>query len=108
MQIKYEVEISKDAVIVNLKRLTNQIYKLLPSREEGLDWTKPLSSIIEEVAGIHSLFYNKQECLFKLLSKLEGLYSLTNEDDFLLYRSIIFECLSLLGEMVKVCQDSLI
>ena len=42
----------------------------MPSREEGLDWTKPLSSIIEEVAGIHSLFYNKQECLFKLLSKI--------------------------------------
>jgi hypothetical protein len=42
--------------------------------------------------------------LFKLLSKLEGLLLLTDENDFMLYRSVIFECLGLLGELNK-CLD---
>ena len=30
-------EITKEAIIENLKKLTNQIYKLLPNREEAID-----------------------------------------------------------------------
>lgn len=105
MVLKYQIEIDNAAIIVNLKRLTNQVYKLLPSREEGLDWIRPLQMIIEEIAGIGRLFLNQQDILFKLLSKLEGLFTLTKETDFLIYRSVIFECLSLIGELVSICQD---
>jgi hypothetical protein len=35
-------KISADAVKFNLKRLTNQVYKLLPLREEGGNWKLPL------------------------------------------------------------------
>lgn len=104
MVLKYQIEIDNEAIIVNLKRLTNQVYKLLPSREEGLDWIRPLQMIIEEIAGIERLFLDQQTILFRLLSKLEGLFTLTKEDDFLTYRSVIFECLSLIGELVSLCQ----
>ena len=31
------IEIKNEAIAYNLKRLTNQIYKLLPNREENID-----------------------------------------------------------------------
>ena len=37
MITKYNTEISSDVIIVNIKRLINQTYKLLPNREEGID-----------------------------------------------------------------------
>ena len=44
------------------------------------------------------------EIYFPLLNKLEGLYSLTEENDFLCYRRIIFECLGLMNELQeKLC-----
>lgn len=37
MITKYDNEISNDIIVNNLKRLINQTYKLLPSREEGIE-----------------------------------------------------------------------
>lgn len=108
MEIKYKQEIVNEAILVNLKRLTNQVYKLLPLREESGDWARPLETIIEEIAGMSRLLVGQQVILFKLLSKLEGLQILQEPKDFMLYRSIIFECLSLLGELGKKCQDQTI
>ena len=51
-----------------------------------------------------SLFFNQHTILFTLICKLEGLFKLTEENDFLLYRGIIFECLNLLSELNKSCQ----
>lgn len=101
---KYNIDISNDAIIENLKRITNQIYKLLPSREEGLDWKTPLSTIVEELSGMHSLLFDQQEIIFSILCKLEGLYTLVDQDDFLLYRRTIFDCLNLMSNLVKACQ----
>jgi len=39
------------------------------------------------------------ETYFPLLNKLEGLYSLTDENDFLCYRRTIFECLGLMNNL---------
>lgn len=105
MLLKYDFDINNDAVLVNLRRLTNQIYKLLPLREEGGDWRKPLSTIMEELAGMDRLFLGQHSVLFKLSCKLEGLFELTEENDFMLYRGVIFECLGLLGELEKICRD---
>ena len=44
------VSISKSTIDNNLKRIINQVYKLLPLREEGKDWEKPLDTLIEELA----------------------------------------------------------
>ena len=100
----YNVYIENKAIEVNLKRITNQVYKLLPSREEGSDWEKPLSTIIEELAGMNRVLVGQHEILFPLLCKLEGLFILTQEDDFFLFRRTIFECLSLINELSEQCQ----
>ena len=85
------------AIQKNLMRLINQIYKLLPQREEEKDWKTPLSTIIEELLGMIDLL--NQEKLFSLLCKLQGLNHLEQEEDFPLYRRIIFDCLTFLNEI---------
>ena len=105
MLLKYDIEIDNQTILANLKRLTNLVYKLLPNREEHLDWEKPLETIIEELAGMSRLFVGQQETYLTLIAKLEGLFTLNKEEDFLLFRRIIFECLSLLNEIGKICQE---
>ena len=105
MKIKYDSEISAEAIKLNLKRLTNQIYKLLPNREEGIDWQAPLQTIIEEFAGMDRLLIDQHEILFQLLCKLEGFPTLGNEEDFFEYRRSIFESLGLVSILIKQCQD---
>ena len=98
-------DINKEAITANFKRLTNQIYKLLPNREENIDWQTPLTTIIEEISGMDRLLIEQHEILFTLLCKLNGLFDLTEEDDFFLYRRTIFECLNLMSALKeKICQ----
>ena len=42
MVLKYEIDIDDLTIHNRLQNLINQTYKLLPSREEGADWEKPL------------------------------------------------------------------
>ena len=105
MVLKYSLSIDKNAIQSNLKRLTNQIYRLLPTREEGGDWRRPLETIMEELAGMSRLFFDQQAILFKLFCKLEGLFTLGAEHDFMLYRGVIFECLGLLSQLQQKCLD---
>lgn len=107
MLIKYGAVIQDSSVYFNLKRITNQVYKLLPSREEGTDWEKPLATLIEELAGMDKILIDHHDILFPLLCKLEGLSLLQNEQDFDLYRRTIFECLGLISELMKICQNYL-
>lgn len=102
--LNYNCEIDNTAIVTHLHKLINQVYKLLPSREEGLDWQKPLSALIEEFAGMNRLFSDHQTILFTLLCKLEGLFELDQEQDFDLYRKTIFECLNLLSELKTYVQ----
>lgn len=99
MILRYGAEIDKSAIDKNLNRITNQIYKLLPSREEKSDWQKPLTTIIEELAGMDRLLFDQHEVLFPLLCKLEGLFLLSEDKDFFLYRRTIFECLGLINNI---------
>jgi len=45
--LKYGVSIDKESFSINIKRIINQLYKILPMREEGKDWQKPLETLIE-------------------------------------------------------------
>ena len=99
MVIKYGADIDVNAIIENLKRLTNEIYKLLRNREEDIDWKTPLNTIMEELSGMDRLLSDQHEILFSLLSKLEGLFVLVNEEDFFQYRRTIFECLTLISSL---------
>ena len=100
---KYNLEVNQKAFEFNLKRNINLIYKLLPMREEGADWIKPLETIIEELVGMNRLLVDLQPALFPIICKLEGLFSLTSEEDMPLFRRIIFECLSLLSRIDYGC-----
>ena len=87
MILKYNINIDNSTIHNRLQNLINQTYKLLPSREEGTNWEKPLQTILQELAGMQRLMNcGYSEIYFPLLSKLEGLYSLTNDEDFLCYR----------------------
>ena len=100
MILKYDVEIQDEAIIKNIDRITNQIFKLLPNREEGGDWETPLQNLIIEIVGMNRMFVDHTD-LFPLLCKLEALLTLTNEDDFLMFRKTIFECLGLMNGLKK-------
>ena len=102
MVIKYDAYINDSDIASNIDRITNLIFKLLPSREEGGEWQIPLKNLIVELSGMSRLLNNKE--LFSVLCKLEGLLTLTEEDDFLQYRKTIFECLSQLNK-IKKCLD---
>lgn len=103
MVLKYEIDIDDLTIHNRLQNLINQTYKLLPSREEGADWEKPLQTILEELAGMQRLMNcGYSEIFFPLLNKLEGLYSLVQDEDFLCYRRTIFECLGLMNELQKM------
>ena len=103
MILKYNVDIEEQTIHNRLQNLINQIYKLLPSREEGTDWEKPLQTVLEELAGMQRLMNcGYSEIFFPLLNKLEGLYSLVEDDDFLCYRRTIFECLGLMNDLQRL------
>jgi hypothetical protein len=104
MVFKYDIQFDKEAVLANIEKLTNQIFKLLPSREEGEDWVTPLENIILEITGMKALWID-QEKLFPLLCRLEALYSLTEEEDFLAFRKLIFKCLSLLKKIKEELEN---
>lgn len=108
MILKYNIDIKEQTIHNRLQNLINQIYKLLPSREEGADWEKPLQTVLEELAGMQRLMNcGYSEIFFPLLNKLEGLYSLVEDDDFLCYRRTIFECLGLMNELQKkICHQN--
>lgn len=103
MILKYNVDMEEQTIHNRLQNLINQTYKLLPSREEGADWEKPLQTILEELAGMQRLMNcGYSEIFFPLLNKLEGLYSLVEDDDFLCYRRTIFECLGLMNDLQRL------
>lgn len=106
MILKYNIEIENTNISERLQNLINQTYKLLPYREEKVDWEKPLKTIIEELAGMQRLMNcGYQEIYFPLLNKMEGLFVLTEDSDFSCYRRTIFECLGLLNSLQKeICQ----
>lgn len=96
---KYNLEVSPQVFASSLKRNINLVYKLLPMREEGQDWERPLETIIEELVGMNRLLIDLQPNLFPIICKLEGLFSLTDKKDMSLFRRTIFECLSLLSKI---------
>lgn len=97
LQTKYNFEIPIEVLQKNVRRLTNQLWKLIPMREHGENWEKQLNTVALEIAGMHELFMNPQ--FLQLLSKLEGLRD--KEVSFELYRKTVFEVISLLQELSR-------
>lgn len=94
MITKYgEVEVT--GLQSNVKRLTNQLWKLIPMKENEEDWQKQLDTVVIEITGINEIFV-LDSILLQLLSKLEGLRVL--DVPFDLYRKTVFESITLLQE----------
>lgn len=108
MLLKYNINIDNSVINDRLQILINQVYKLLPNRQQGIDWEKPLDTIMEELAGMQRLMNcGYSDLYFPLLNKLEGLHSLTKDNDFFCYRRTIFECLSLMNDLQKkICHQN--
>ena len=85
------------AIISDINRLTNQLWKLIPMRENNENWLIHLDSLIVELAGLNELATNTEEKFLILLSKLKGLK--IEDTTFQVYRKTVFECISLLREM---------
>lgn len=95
---KYDIEFSYEDISANVKRMTNQLWKLIPMREHEEDWQKQLDTVILEIVGLNEIFIGP--LFLQMLSKLEGLR--VSETNFELYRKTVFECISLLQELNHV------
>ena len=65
LQTKYNFDFPPEVIAKNVSRLTDQLWKLIPMRENEEDWKKQLNTVILE------------------------------ETTFSLYRKTVFECISL-------------
>lgn len=92
---KYSFLVPIEEVNKEVKRLTNQLWKLIPMREHEEDWQKQLDTVILEIAGLNEIFISVS--FIQLLSKLEGMR--VQNTNFELYRKTIFESISLLQEL---------
>ena len=92
----YGFSIPSNTVKQDINRLTNQLWKLIPMRENNENWQGQLDTVIIELSGLNAILVTKNNYIV-LLSKLEGLKLV--ETDFYLYRKTVFEAISLLREM---------
>ena len=95
METKYDFSFSEEEVNKEIIRLTNQMWKLIPMRENDEAWDKQLETVIIDIAGKDEIFLHNSQFL-QLLSKLEGL--LIIDVDFPIYRKTIFECINLIND----------
>ena len=94
---KYGIDMSIAHTAVDINRLTNQLWKLIPMRENEENWQNHLSTVIVELVGLNEIF-NFDERFLILLSKLEGL---PQTDSFMTYRVVVFSAISLLTELAN-------
>lgn len=97
METKYNFSFAPETFNADMRRLVNQVWKLIPMKENEEDWQLHLNTILEEIAGLHELFASQINYLI-ILSKLEGLKHPVCED-FMLYRKTVFRCIDLLGKL---------
>ena len=98
MTNKYKNNIPNNILHSDFLRLMNQLWKLIPMRENGENWERQLSMVTIEIAGLGELFGNYLDFTV-LLSKLEGLLIEKNNIDFLDYRKTVFDSINLLKRL---------
>ncbi len=93
---KYGYTISQETIAKNISRLTDQLWKLIPMRENNEDWIKQLNTVILEISGLNEIF-SSDPLFLQLLAKLEGMR--VEETAFPLYRKTVFECIGLIQRL---------
>lgn len=94
MITKYGNSVSKETLNQDKIRLINQLWKLIPMRENNEDWETHLDNLIIEISGLYMILPFD---FLVLLSKLEGL-KIYKDTPFFIYRSTIFKAISMIGE----------
>lgn len=97
LETKYGFEFELVDIKMNVRRLTNQLWKLIPMRENKEDWRKQLDTVVIEIAGLNEIFTGPH--FLQILSKLEGLKAI--DTTFEIYRRTVFESISLIQELMK-------
>lgn len=97
METVYYTTVDNEVVYSMLERMTSQTFKLLPMREEGQEWTKPLETLSIELLGLSKIF-PQNPSLFSAVCKMEGIKEMGDRMDFMTYRRTIFEICGLLGK----------
>ena len=93
--------ISNEDFNKNIIRLTNQLWKLIPMKENNEDWLKQLDTVSIEIAGMNTLIKSEQTSQFlQLLFKLEGL-KIKQDINFEVYRKTVFETINILQGLKK-------
>ena len=95
METKYNITFDQEEVNKEIIRLTNQMWKLIPMRENDESWERQLETVIIDIAGKNEIFIHNSQFL-QLLSKLEGLQLV--DVDFSVYRKTVFDCINILNE----------
>lgn len=93
----HKVEFKNSIVAQDLRRLVNQIWKLLPMRENEEDWQRQLELVLVELYGLEAMFGDQLDFLI-LITKLEGLRKVINFD---IYRTTVFSTITLLTELAN-------
>lgn len=81
---------------IYIKQKKNQVFKLLPLKEEKGNWELQLNTILIELGGIENLTPFQEEIALTIIAKLSGLFD--KNLDFFLYRKTVFEIINLLEE----------
>lgn len=98
--MKCGISIPEKSFKSDIDRLTNQLWKLIPMKENEENWLEQLNTVIIEIRGLSEIFASNDKFLI-LLSKLEGL-KISDDLEFSTYRKTVFESISLLREMLNV------
>ena len=96
---KCGISIPEKSFKFDIDRLTNQLWKLIPMKENEENWLEQLNTVIIEIRGLSEIFASNDKFLI-LLSKLEGL-KISEDLEFSIYRKTVFESISLLREMLN-------
>ena len=96
MITKYSnLSFKETTVSEDLRRLINQIWKLVPMRENEENWKVQIETVIIELIGLKELFNNELDLLV-IITKLEGLKC--SETTFAQYRGTVFSIIHELGD----------
>jgi hypothetical protein len=91
IKVKYDNQLPDDSIQSYCNPyLVSRIYKLLPLKEEKLDWQQYLHNLNLELLGAEEIYLRNTHFL-SLVHKLESLNLLDSHDEF---RRMIFECIS--------------
>ena len=76
---KYDFDFSSASIIADINRLTNQLWKLIPMRENNENWISQLDTVLIELIGQINIGVNKKKI---------NSYTNITEENYIVYSAI--------------------